>query len=1289
MTLSLLGKGTISGRMFADTNGDNTELNGTGGFEQGLAGQTVTLLIKPGTVVATTVTDAHGNYTFTNLKAAEYKVVFPTSVNGSHLVAKDVGNEGIDSDADRGTGKTPSIFLKHGQHKTDVDAGYTFTNTVTHPPANSAPHAVDDPGLSTTLGQPITVDVLANDRDPDGDPLTITSARLHDPSQGTVAIVDNRVVFTPSNESVNKTAEIFYTISDGRGGESSAKAFVFVRPTVDPRTSSVTGRMFRDTDGDETELAADGSFERGIPGQTIRLLDTNDNVIATTITNDNGDYRFDGLPAGTYVVQFPTTADGRPLITPNVGEGGFKNGFAGSTIDSDANQQTGKTAPFSVGIGQSRGEVEAGYNFSNSAPVANDDTGLSTTFGTPVTVDVLANDTDPDGDPLTISAVRLRDPAQGTVEIVGNRVVFTPGSSSINTTVEIIYTVSDGRGGEDSASAFVAVRPLVAPNSAPVAGDDSILGQAQGAITGSVLDNDTDADGDPMRVIGNTTPANGRLFIGPDGTFAYLPNPGFTGNDSFTYTVSDGKGGTDTATVTLKVNAAPAANDDPVLVQEGAPITGNVLDNDRDAEGNPLTIVGNTTPQNGTLLLNPDGSFTYTPNPGFTGTDGFTYEVSDGDGGRSSATVTFTVNAAPEANDDPLVVQTGALLSGNVLDNDRDAEGNPLTIVDNTTPQNGTLLLNPDGSFTYTPNPGFTGTDGFTYEVSDGDGGRSSATVTFTVNAAPVANDDPVLVQKDGTATGNLLANDSDPEGGPLTVVGNTNPANGSVFVRPDGTFAYIPNPGFTGNDSFTYTASDGNGGTSTATVAVRVNAPPSASSEEVITQQGQTITIDVLASDSDPDGDTLNIVSFTQPANGTVEKGSLIYTPNDGFFGTDSFTYTISDGNGGLSTATVVVVVNAAPSAEDDDVLGQINGPITVDVLANDTDPDGNPLQLTGVSTPANGTVTINPDGTLTYQPNPGFFGEETLTYTVADGSGGESTATVVFRVNAPPTAADDTVTGNTTSPIAPVLPISGNVLANDTDPNGDSLKVISFTQPGTGRVIVGENGDFIFDPQGFVGDTSFTYVVSDGRGGVSQATVNITVPCFAAGTLITTAEGLKRVEDIRAGDMVLTRDEGFQKVRWAGARVISVADMAANPDFIPVVIAAGALGNGLPRRDLRVSPGHRMLISGTHAELMFGERDVLVAAGDLVGQPGITQQAAEVTYVHIMFDTHQIIDAEGAWSESFQPADVTLNGLDQAQRRELLALFPELASKQGQEGYIAARRVLARHETNALLSL
>ena len=267
---------------------------------------------------------------------------------------------------------------------------------------------------------------------------------------------------------------------------------------------------------------------------------------------------------------------------------------------------------------------------------------------------------------------------------------------------------------------------------------------------------------------------------------------------------------------------------------------------------------------------------------------------------------------------------------------------------------------------------------------------------------------------------------------------------------------------------------------------------------------------------------------------------------------------------------------------------------------------------------------------------------------------------------------------------------PFTGNVLDNDSDPDGDELSVLTNTQPANGKVTMNPDGTFTYTPNaGFIGEDSFSYTVIDGNGGYDQATVHITVPCFAAGTLIVTAEGPKPVEEIRIGDKVLTRDDGFQPVRWAGSRALDAGYLARNPDFAAVLITAGALGNALPRRDLRVSPGHRILLSGYQAEMLFGEREVLVAASDLVGQPGITQESRPVTYVHIMFDSHQIIDSEGAWSESFQPADVTLNGLDTQQRDELLALFPELATQHGQRSYITARKVLARHESAALLAM
>ena len=189
----------------------------------------------------------------------------------------------------------------------------------------------------------------------------------------------------------------------------------------------------------------------------------------------------------------------------------------------------------------------------------------------------------------------------------------------------------------------------------------------------------------------------------------------------------------------------------------------------------------------------------------------------------------------------------------------------------------------------------------------------------------------------------------------------------------------------------------------------------------------------------------------------------------------------------------------------------------------------------------------------------------------------------------------------------------------------------------------------------------------------------------CFTPGTLIDTLRGRVKVEDLVPGDKVLTRDNGYQPLAWVGSRTLSDAQMARCPQAAPIRISAGALGANLPERDLVVSPRHRMLVSGARAELMFGEREVLVTAADLLGLPGVRQDAAVATrYIHVMCEGHEIIRAEGSWTESFQPAEAVVNALDAATRDELLGLFPAL----GAVGFAAARPVLSGAEARMLFA-
>lgn len=484
---------------------------------------------------------------------------------------------------------------------------------------------------------------------------------------------------------------------------------------------------------------------------------------------------------------------------------------------------------------------------------------------------------------------------------------------------------------------------VTAPNAAPDAHDDAMTVSKNGALVISaemLTANDVDPEGATLSATIVTQPAHGTITM-ENGLFVYRPNPGYTGSDSFTYRASDGALG-DVATVNLTVNptVAPTPGADAYSTERGSVLTVSaaegVLANDSDPDGSgDLTVSLFSGPRNGTLQLNDDGSFIYTPRFGFHGTDSFIYLVTDEDGEISSQVVTLTVannNAAPVAGADSYEVdRNGSLVvtpADGVLRNDSDPDGDSLTVLLAGPPAHGSLTMNPDGSFTYTPHFGYHGPDSFSYLVRDPSGDEALATVSLTVrlpNTAPVAVDDVAYqVNEDGSlsvdAAEGVLANDSDPDGSPLTAQLRTNPANGRVTLAADGSFVYVPNPGFVGTDSFTYIANDGSDG-SYATVTLTVNAvnhAPVGSADAYAMEAGATFTVDaargVLANDSDPDGDTLTAVLLQGPRNGQFAlnaDGSFTYTPDAGFSGEDVFTYSLRDGT---TTVPVTVTLTVNP---------------------------------------------------------------------------------------------------------------------------------------------------------------------------------------------------------------------------------------------------------------------------------------------------------------------------------------------------------------------------------------
>jgi Ca2+-binding RTX toxin-like protein len=203
-----------------------------------------------------------------------------------------------------------------------------------------------------------------------------------------------------------------------------------------------------------------------------------------------------------------------------------------------------------------------------------------------------------------------------------------------------------------------------------------------------------------------------------------------------------------------------------------------------------------------------------------------------------------------------------------------------------------------------------------------------------------------------------------------------------------------------------------------------------------------------------------------------------------------------------------------------------------------------------------------------------------------------------------------------------------------------------------------------------------------------ITFTNIETVIPCFTPGAMIDTKRGPVAVEDLREGDRVLTRDNGFRTVRWTGAKTLRAADLRAAPQLQPVRIRRDAFGPGVPARDLLVSRQHRMLMTGARAELMFGESEVLACAGHLVGHPGVTvSPVTEVTYLHILFDGHEVVRANGCWSESFQPGKLVADAMEAAVRDEILSIFPQLASEDG-TAFGAARPTLKAWEARQMVA-
>ncbi len=645
-------------------------------------------------------------------------------------------------------------------------------------------------------------------------------------------------------------------------------------------------------------------------------------------------------------------------------------------------------------------------------------------------------------------------------------------------------------------------------NTAPNANDDNVITKEDSVTIINVLANDVDTTGLLNAPTIKTQPTHGTVTVNTNGTITYTPTANYFGVDSFMYKVCDN--GTpslcDSAWVRLTVNSVndvPNANDDNGILNEDTPLNINVRSNDTDIDGTLNNPTINQQSANGTVVVNANGTVTYTPNANYFGVDSFMYKVCDNGTPIlcDSAWVRLTINSvndAPDAvNDTVNLAEDGSAII-NVRNNDTDVDGtlsNPTVI---TNPLHGTVTVNTNGTITYVPLPNYHGVDSFQYRVCDNSTPAlcDSAWVKLnisSVNDAPIVRGDTLNTNGSGPFIINVLNNDSD-DGGFNTPSVCRAPQNGTAVVNSNGTITYTPNASFTnGVDSFLYCVCDNGMPVVCDSAWVRINlsstnTAPIANDDNYIINEDVITDFNVRSNDSDQGGALNNPTALINPKHGTITinlNGTIKYTPSLNYFGPDSFMYKVCD-NGTPSlcdSAWVRITINSVndrPDLNDDTLNVNEDGSGTIDVRLNDNDVDGNLNPPTLPIQPSKGTVVVNPNGTITYTPNPDAFGPDSFMYKICDSGTPVLCDSAWVRVNITPVNDKprlnaDTLTLNEDDSITVDLRL------NDTDDgvlNPPTLPIL----PSKGTVVVNPNGTISYIPNPDVfGPDSFMYKICD----------------------------------------------------------------------------------------------------------------------------------------------------------------------------------------------------------------
>jgi large repetitive protein len=972
------------------------------------------------------------------------------------------------------------------------------------------PVAVDDL-VTARSGASVAVQVTVNDYDPDGEAIAVSSVGV--PGHGSVAIgTASTVVYTPEPGYVG-VDRFEYTIVDGAGTPASAWVIIELlapgtnRPPVGVADFAQTGP--------------------GVP------------VIVDVLLNDVDPER-DALRLDAFS---PPPGVGRATlgeVTETVGPSGLPalrfaptEGFEGTAVFTyrpvDALGAIGEDVEVRVEV------ARAGDP--NRPPVVRPDA-VRLRREVTTSVPVLANDYDPDGDPMTLKVIEPV-PAGLDVAVTGDELSVTARAGA-GALVPFTYSVEDGHGHVVRGSVLVAVIDDVEPNRPPVVTADTekvVVGQA---VVVDVTANDVDPDGDPLTVVSVTQPVDGsgQAVVFDRRRIQFTPAPLLDEEGQatarFTYTVSDGHGHEVVGDVTITVlpeplEEPPYARDDSTFTYVDVPVTIDVLRNDGDPSGGRPRLVGRPgCPAGGDATVTADGQVRYDPPAGRSGAFRCTYVVTNARGLTASASIIVSVrepvitNRPPEANPDSLTVEVGATASIDVIANDRDPDGPnaELELVSSTAPVLGTATRS--GRVITFVAGNRTGNATINYQVADAKGavslGRLEVTITERANRAPIAVPDAATIFGPATPQQfDVLANDSDPDETPggLSVVSATR-VSGDATVSLAGSVVTISPPAdFLGQVLVTYTIRDGGGLTATSTIVLTVlkpiNRPPDARDDVAEVVNGGSATVAVLLNDSDPDGDPLSvsIVSSADPSLGSTSLNankSITFTARPGASGTAVIGYQVSDGE---LTDTATLRINVRPCSESSPVARDgflttgYRQPIAIDLGAFGS--NGAIVDVTGPAEFVNGV----------YTPPEGENGNVVIGYSVVNSCRLRASGQVTIDVNQRPVAVPKSITVFRGEPV--VLPVTG--LATD----AEALTITAID--GAPPWVSSESDRLVISPPvGITPSVSlFTVTVADPGGLTAAVDVTVTVgnrAPVANDDTVDVTDGLERIMDLVAND-------------------------------------------------------------------------------------------------------------------------------------------------------------------------